>query len=102
MVKLFVAIALSMLSARPMNRTMPRLALCALALMAAVPAAAQNTAPYSVAESGRGYGSLQAAVDAIGNAVAILVVTIPAAIGVAALIAVVLCCVRRRVCLSPG
>jgi len=67
MVKLFVAIALSMLSARPMNRTMPRLALCALALMAAVPAAAQNTAPYSVAESGRGYGSLQAAVDAIGN-----------------------------------
>src|SRR4051812_49792741 len=42
--------------------------LLALALVAAaVPAFAQGGAPFTVQETGRGYGSLQQAVDAIGG-----------------------------------
>ncbi len=51
-------------------------ALLTLALMAAAaPAAAQSApAPYSVTETGRGYGSLQKAVDAIGEGAGTIVV----------------------------
>jgi hypothetical protein len=41
--------------------------LAGLALIATATSAQNGTAPYTVAESGRGYGSLQQAVDAIGQ-----------------------------------
>lgn len=41
--------------------------LAGLALVATATSAQNGTAPYTVAESGRGYGSLQQAVDAIGQ-----------------------------------